>query len=136
MAVQLIEGTCVLRSVYGLAKDSEHYQNRNNVPAYAFDDTAQTSWRENGLPSFIQYSWYFDRVEFVNKVVMTSSSSFNRRHPRAFTISGSNDGQRFTPLTQVNDDNLFSAAFQDANIWMTEHTASYNLYRIDITGIE
>ena len=87
MAVQLIEGTCVLRSVYGLAKDSEHYQNRNNVPAYAFDDTAQTSWRETGLPSFIQYSWYFDRVEFVNKVVMTSSSSFSRLYRRRARLS-------------------------------------------------
>ncbi|KAK8791088.1 hypothetical protein WA158_005719 [Blastocystis sp. Blastoise] len=131
-AVQLLEGTCVLRSVYGLPKDSEHYQNRQNTPAMAFDDRTGTSWRENGLPGFIQYSWYYDRSEYINKVVLTSGNTFNRRHPRKFTLSGSEDGETFKDLLSVNDDGLFTSAFQDVNIWMTEHTNSYNVIRMTV----
>ncbi|KAK8811448.1 hypothetical protein WA158_003182 [Blastocystis sp. Blastoise] len=131
-AIQILEGTCILRSMYGVAKDSKHYENFLHPPSMAFSGSESSYWLEKILPGFIEYSWKNDQSEYINKISLISTDTYRHGHPRKFIISGSEDGEIYDDLLSVNDDSLFSYSYQNVDLWITKHKVSYNTIRMTI----
>lgn len=131
MYASLLSGTCMLRTDRGEASDSHHSPNPRYPASAAFDSFAMTPWRDTNLPVFIQFTYYFDRFEYINKVVLRATQSYNQNHPKKFEILGMRDKENGDVLITVDDRNLFREQYGSAEI-VIPNTKSYNAYRMQI----
>lgn len=121
----------MLRTDRGEASDSHHSPNPRYPASAAFDSFAMTPWRDTNLPVFIQFTYYFDRFEYINKVVLRATQSYNQNHPKKFEILGMRDKENGDVLITVDDRNLFREQYGSAEI-VIPNTKSYNAYRMQI----
>ena len=131
MYASLLSGTCMLRTDRGEASDSQHSPNPRYPPSAAFDSFANTPWRDNNLPVFLQFTYYYDRFEYINKIVLRASQNYNQNHPKKFDILGMTDKENGDVLITVDDRNLFTAQYGSTEI-VIPNTKSYNAYRLQI----
>ena len=131
MYASLLSGTCMLRTDHGEASDSEHTPNYRFPPSAAFDYHSDTYWRDRSLPVFLQFTYHYDRFEYINKIVLQATQDYTQSHPKRFEILGMTDKENGDVLTTVDDRNLFKRKYGKAEIVFT-NKKSYNTYRLKI----
>ena len=128
MYASLLSGECMKRTDRGKGTDSAHTPNNRYLPAYAFDDSAQTTWRDSNLPVYLQFTYNYDRFEYINKIVLRAGGE-RRQLPKKFDILGMTSEDEGDVLTSVDDRNLFESSYATATVFM-QNTKSYNAYRM------
>ena len=131
MYASLLSGECMKRTDRGTGSDSEHTPSAKYAPANAFDDGRLTMWRDSNLPVYLQFTYNYDRFEYINKVVLMAGNDYKRYAPKKFEILGMTSDNEGDVLASVDDRNLFSEAYATTSVFM-KNTKSYNAYRMRV----
>ena len=126
----LLSGECIKRTDRGKGSDSEHTPSEKYNPAYAFDNNKKTMWKDSNLPVYLQFTYDYDRYEFINKIVLMSGSEYNKEAPKKFDILGIS-GSEGDVLASIDNRNLFTSSFSTATVYLGTSKA-YNAYRIRV----
>ena len=127
----LLSGECMKRTDRGRASDSAHASNPRYLPANAFDDNRQTQWRDSNLPVFLQFTYNYDRFEYINKITLRAGDNYMRGYPKKFEVLGMTSEDTGDVLASVDDRNLFTQQFATATVFL-QNSKSYNAYRIRV----
>ena len=131
MYASLLSGTCMLRTDRGYATDSQHAPSNRYPPSNAFDKNAETMWRDNNLPVFLQFNYNYDRFEYINKIVLRSGQNFNRNHPKKFEFLGMVDKENGEVLHSVDNRNVFTTSYQTVE-FIFPNKKAYSAYQMKI----
>ncbi|KAK8807199.1 hypothetical protein WA158_003958 [Blastocystis sp. Blastoise] len=132
----LLQGTCINRiNGYSLTNSGSYNMPFESVD-YAFDDSTDTKWLEDGLPAYAQLEFNFDRRDFINKIQLYSGNDYSERDPRIFTLKGSNDKITWDTLLEVNQLSIWSERKQMREWWLTSSTKAYNTFKLEITATQ
>ena len=127
----LLSGECMKRTDRGKGSDSEHTPSERYNPTNAFDDNSSTTWQDSNLPVYLQFTYDYDRYEFINKVVLTSASEYKKSHPKKFEILGMTSDDDGDVLASVDDRNLFTDPFAPTTVFL-DNSKPYNAYRMRV----
>ena len=125
----LLSGECMKRTDRGKGSDSAHMPDNRYLPANAFDDNVKTMWRDSNLPVFLQFSYSYDRFEYINKITLRAGENYQKNHPKKFDILGMTSDDTGDVLASVDDRNFFTEQYGTSTVFM-QNTKSYNAYRI------
>ena len=125
-----LQGDCVSRVSGGTITESSFYNRPDYSAAQAWDGLETTEWIENGSPAWTVYSYNFDRMEWVNRFVLVSSSNAER-DPKEFHLYGSRDGMNWEELVGEKSTALFSARKERKEYPILEMDA-YSAFRFEM----
>ena len=131
--VRYSPSSCISRIDSGYITESSHYNKDTETAAQAWDRNTLTNWVENGIPAWTTYAYNFDRMEWVNKLVIGSNSLDANLDPVKVTVYGSTNGVDYVPLYSVTKKAMFSARKQPKEFMMMDHLSSYGRYKIEIS---
>ena len=131
MYASLLSGECMKRTDRGTGSDSEHTPSAKYAPANAFDDGRLTMWRDSNLPVYLQFTYNYDRFEYINKVVLMAGDNYKKNCPKKFDILGMTSESEGDVLASVDDRNLFGESFATTSVFM-KNAKSYNAYRMRV----
>ena len=117
--VKAIQGNCVSRVSGGTITESSFYNRPDYSAAQAWDGLETTEWIENGSPAWTVYSYNFDRMEWVNRFVLVSSSN-GERDPKEFHLYGSRDGMNWEELLGSKWNSFNVVGGEDVARWVFE----------------
>ena len=127
----LLSGECMKRTDKGQATDSEHATSSDHDPSKAFDGNLKTTWKESQTPLHLQFTYDYDRYEYINKVVLFAGSEYLRIMPKKFNILGMTGPEEGDVLASVDDRNLFTGPMSSAEIFL-HNSKAYNAYRLSV----
>lgn len=131
--VKYSPSSCISRIDSGYITESSHYNKDTETAAQAWDRNLETNWIENGLPAWTTYSYNFDRMEWVNKLVIGSTPSDPTLDPVTVNVYGSSDSVNYVLLYSVTKKSMFSSRKETREFMMMDHMTSYGKYKIEIT---
>ena len=113
-----------------------------SVPAYtgaegsdkAFDNNSSTKLlTASGICEDVEliWSWNNDRREPISKYGLVSGNDCNNRHPSGWTLSGSNDGEKWIVL-QSKAGQIFTS-YQEQKLYNMFNVIPYNRYKLVVT---
>ena len=114
-----LQGDCVSRVSGGTITESSFYNRPDYSAAQAWDGLETTEWIENGSPAWTVYSYNFDRMEWVNRFVLVSSSNAER-DPKEFHLYGSRDGMNWEELLGSKWNSFNVVGGEDVARWVFE----------------
>ena len=129
----LLSGECIKRTDRGRGKDSEHTPRERYNPANAFDNDLQTTWQDSNLPVHLQFTYDYDRYEFINKIVLMAGNEYKSNMPKQFEILGmaNEDSDGGDVLATVDDRNLFTSPYASTTVFL-KSSQPYNVYRMRV----
>ena len=133
-SVSPLQGNCISRVDGGSITESSFYNQPYESAAQAWDRNPSTTWIENGVPAWTVYAYNFDRMEWVNKIALTSNSRTQERDPTSWTFYGSTNGVDWEILRSVQATAMFSSRLETKEWMMMDHLNSYSQYRFEIHG--
>ena len=133
-AVSPLQGNCISRVDGGSITESSFFNQAYESAAQAWDRNPSTTWIENGVPAWTVYAYNFDRMEWVNKIALTSNSRTQERDPTSWTFYGSTNGVDWEILRSVQATAMFSSRLETKEWMMMDHLNSYSQYRFEIHG--
>ena len=127
----LLSGECMKRTDRGKGSDSEHTPSEKYSPANAFDDNKDTLWRDTNLPVYLQFTYGYDRYEYINMIKLIAGNEVDKNLPKRFDVLGmtSNDGGDV--LATVDDRNLFTTSHAAAAVYL-KNPKAYNAFRVRV----
>ena len=133
-SVSPLQGNCISRVDGGSITESSFYNQPYESAAQAWDRNPSTTWIENGVPAWTVYAYNFDRMEWVNKIALTSNSRTQERDPTSWTFYGSTNGVDWEILRSVQATAMFSSRLETKEWMMMDHLNSYSQYKFEIHG--
>ena len=133
-AVNPLQGNCISRVDGGSITESSFFNQAYESSAQAWDRNPSTTWIENGIPAWTVYSYNFDRMEWVNKIALTSNSRTQDRDPTSWALYGSTDGVTWEQLLRVEKHVMFESRLQAKEWMMMDHMNSYSQYKFEMYG--
>ena len=133
-AVNPLQGNCISRVDGGSITESSFFNQAYESAAQAWDRNPSTTWIENGIPAWTVYSYNFDRMEWVNKIALTSNSRTQDRDPTSWALYGSTDGVTWEQLLRVEQHVMFESRLQAKEWMMMDHMNSYSQYKFEMYG--
>jgi hypothetical protein len=102
-------------------------------PLWVFDSNVNTKWlTANGQTTgWVQFEFLNDQAFAINSYAITSANDAADRDPKAWTLSGSNDGTTWT-VVDTRSGESWVARFQRRTFKCTNTTA-YRIYRLNVT---
>lgn len=102
-------------------------------PLWVFDSNVNTKWlTANGQTTgWVQFEFLNDQAFAINSYAITSANDAADRDPKAWTLSGSNDGMTWT-VVDTRSGESWVARFQRRTFKCTNTTA-YRIYRLNVT---
>ena len=131
--VKMNQGTCITRIDSGYITESSHYNKDTETAAQAWDRNTVTQWVEGGLPAWTIYSYNFDRMEWVNKLVIGSNINSPDLDPTVVKVFGSLDGVSWDLITTISKKSMFTARKEVKEFMMLDHLNSYEKYKVELT---
>ena len=131
-AVNPLQGNCISRVDGGSITESSFFNQAYESAAQAWDRNPSTTWIENGVPAWTVYAYNFDRMEWVNKIALTSNSREQNRDPTSWTLYGSTDGVEWEPLYTLKQKVMFDSRLQTKEWMMMDHMNSYSQYKFEM----
>lgn len=128
-----LSGSCITRVDGGTIAKSSFFAQATETAEYAWDGVTTTSWIEHGLPAWTTYSYNYDRVEWINKIVLGSAIRNPDNDPTLIHIYGSNDGATYELLYTINKKGIWTARSQLKEWMMMDHLNSYGTYKVEIS---
>ena len=128
-----LSGTCITRVDGGTIAKSSFFAQATESAEQAWDGLTTTSWIEHGLPAWTTYSYNYDRVEWINKIILGSAIRNPNNDPTLIHIYGSNDGATFELLYTINKKGIWSDRSQLKEWMMMDHLTSYGTYKVEIS---
>ena len=128
--VKAIQGDCVSRMSGGSITESSFYNRPDHSAAQAWDGLETTEWIENGSPAWTEYAYNFDRMEWVNRFVLVSSSN-GERDPKEFHLYGRRDGTNWEELVGEKSSALFTGRKERKEYLLLEMDA-YSAFRFEM----
>ena len=133
-AVNPLQGNCISRVDGGSITESSFFNQAYESAAQAWDRNPSTTWIENGIPAWTVYAYNFDRMEWVNKIALTSNSRTQDRDPTSWALYGSTDGVTWEQLLRVEKHVMFESRLQAKEWMMMDHMNSYSQYKFEMYG--
>ncbi|KAM7454133.1 hypothetical protein BLSTO_05112, partial [Blastocystis sp. subtype 1] len=127
----LLSVECMKCTDKGRATDSEHTPSEKYNPANAFDNVAGSTWRDANLPVYLQFTYDYDRYEYINKVVLMAPGEYKNEMPKKFEILGITSDDNGDVLASVDDRNLFTDSYATTTIYL-KGSQPYNTYRMRV----
>lgn len=131
--IKMNQGNCISRIDSGYITESSHYNKDDETAAQAWDRNLATQWIEGGLPAWTIYSYNFDRMEWVNKLVIGSNLNNPDLDPTVVSVYGSIDGVNWDSITTISKKAMFSARKELKEFMMLDHLNSYEKYKIELS---
>ena len=126
-----LQGDCVSRVSGGTITESSFFNQPTNSAAQAWDRDESTEWIENGSPAWTVYSYNFDRMEWVNRLALVSSTNAER-DPKEFHLYGSTDGVNWEELFGKKTNSLFTGRRQRQEFMMLNHLSAFSKYKFEM----
>ena len=126
-----LQGDCISRVSGGTITESSFFNQPTNSAAQAWDRNENTEWIENGSPAWTVYSYNFDRMEWVNRLGLVSSSNAER-DPKEFHLYGSTDGVNWEELYGKKTNSLFTGRRQRQEFMMLNHLSAFSKYKFEM----
>ncbi len=119
------------RALGGTATASSENAAAGEGIAQAFDDTSETKWLAEANHAAVTYQFGQGYAHTVSLYTLTSGNDAANRDPKSWTLSGSNDGETWTPLDTRSDE-----AFEwrrHTRVFAAENDTPYRYYQLEIT---
>ncbi len=119
--------------------DGGNYNNNASLPRKLFNDAAfvnctSSRWiAKNGTTQWFQYQ-FMDGPRIVTGCRLKPCPSHPARAPSAFTLSGSNDGETWTPIFSVSGLGTSLPALSGSNVFDFENDRPFSYYRFLLTA--
>ena len=128
-----LQGTCITRIDSGTITESPAFNQATETAAAAWDRSTGTNWIENALPAWTVWSYNYDRVEWVNKVILGSAKRYPESDPTEINIYGSNDGTSWDLMKNIKQVGIWSSRGETKEFMMMDHLNAYGHYKVEIT---
>ena len=131
LAVGMAPAATIDRTIPGVVSGSSKFNDVEAPPA-VFDQEVNTKWLTGGVPTgWVQYQFLNNQAFAINSYAITSANDSADRDPKAWTLSGSNDGTTWT-VVDTRSGETWSARFQRRAFKCT-NTTPYKIYKLNVT---
>ncbi len=129
----LEESAMVNRAVGGSYSVDKNDSNANEDISKAFDNSTSTKWLAlNTASASITYQFADGNRYFITKYALVSANDDPDRDPKAWSLSGSNDGEHWDLLDQRENEVFYGRKLK--RIFTFSPEKAYAYYRLDITA--